>query len=470
MWDVNVSRDGRFVVVAYGNGTIQWRRLGDGQEVLTLFVNAKDREWVLWTPEGYYDSSVTGDKQMGWYLNRGRDKEAQFVEAAQMHERFHQPRVVRRALVLADSRRAMDEARLPGTASAALQQRPPPQIAIVGGPRDGSSVNTSSVALGIEITDNGEPVQRLDVTVNGRRVAVSGHGLGRPNPGGVSQTLDIPLENGENKISIVAWNGVDQSKALELTLHCRGEAGLVAGKGTLFILAIGVDRYTGLGEEHQLRYASADAKTVVSTLKHRSAPLYADVKVTTLASVDADAPTRENIERALSFFRLSRPEDTVILFMAGHGVDEENQYLFLPEDAQQHGDAWRPSSVLKWEVLQTALQEAQGRRIMFVDTCHSGNRVDFSRFRKNVINDAIIVFSATDEKTLAQEHPDLGHGVFSHALIEGLEGKAKSNGSKNTISIMELGVFVSNEVKRLTAGAQQPAYFLSGVDFEIARP
>jgi hypothetical protein len=56
------------------------------------------------------------------------------------------------------------------------------------------------------------------------------------------------------------------------------------------------------------------------------------------------------------------------------GSDDKTARLWaLPEDAQitDDGQHWRPSSVVRWHVLQQALQDAQGSRIMFVDTCHS---------------------------------------------------------------------------------------------------
>ena len=37
--------------------------------VLTLMVG-EDREWVLWTPQGYYDTSIVGDwRYLGWHIN-----------------------------------------------------------------------------------------------------------------------------------------------------------------------------------------------------------------------------------------------------------------------------------------------------------------------------------------------------------------------------------------------------------------
>jgi hypothetical protein len=80
-----------------------------------------------------------------------------------------------------------------------------------------------------------------------------------------------------------------------------------------------------------------------------SSSLHAEVKSKLLVSGGAIPPTKANIEDALLLFREARPEDTVILFLAGHGVNEGADYLFMPEDAQRTGSGqWRPSSVVRW--------------------------------------------------------------------------------------------------------------------------
>src|SRR5436190_20290192 len=43
---VNIPRNRKLVIVAYADGTIRRHRLSDGQELLALFVHAKDRRWV----------------------------------------------------------------------------------------------------------------------------------------------------------------------------------------------------------------------------------------------------------------------------------------------------------------------------------------------------------------------------------------------------------------------------------------
>ncbi|KAA6184094.1 PDZ domain-containing protein [Thiohalocapsa marina] len=70
VWGVNISADGRLAVAALGDGTLRWYRYADGVELLSLFVHTGTLEWVLWTPNGYYDASPGGDRLVGWHLNR----------------------------------------------------------------------------------------------------------------------------------------------------------------------------------------------------------------------------------------------------------------------------------------------------------------------------------------------------------------------------------------------------------------
>jgi uncharacterized caspase-like protein len=145
--------------------------------------------------------------------------------------------------------------------------------------------------------------------------------------------------------------------------------GLLDRKGRLFVLAVGVDDYSKLGQGSALHYAGADARLIVDTLIQKAAPLHTEVKSKLLVSGGDMPPTKANIEDALLLFREAQPEDTVILFLAGHGVNDGADYLFMPEDVRKtEKDEWRPSSVVRWHILQHALQEAHGNRIMFVDT------------------------------------------------------------------------------------------------------
>ncbi len=57
-WAVNITGDGRLVVAAYGDGTIRWYRMDDGRELLAFFPMTNKKDWVAWTPEGFYASTA----------------------------------------------------------------------------------------------------------------------------------------------------------------------------------------------------------------------------------------------------------------------------------------------------------------------------------------------------------------------------------------------------------------------------
>jgi WD40 repeat protein len=82
VWGVNISGDGRVGVAAHGDGTIRWYRMRDGKELAALFAHNDGKRWVLWNPDGYYDASAGGDALIGWHINNGKDKAADFFSAA----------------------------------------------------------------------------------------------------------------------------------------------------------------------------------------------------------------------------------------------------------------------------------------------------------------------------------------------------------------------------------------------------
>ena len=466
-WGVNIPRNGKFVVAAYGDGTIRWLRLSDGEEVLALFVNAQTREWVLWTPQGYYASSVAGDQNIGWQLNKGWEQAGEFVTAAQLKKHFYRPGVVKRAFDLADAGAAVQEAGLSGFKLADLINHTPPKFRI-GDPGDKSRADRSPVAVKLELAATDDPVTGFDVTVNGRQVtprAVRDLPLTTESQ---IRALNIPLEKGENHIQVTAHNKVGDS-VQDLLVYLDRE-GVIDKKGKLFVLAIGVDKYPKFDAIHWLHYAAADARLVLDTLTKQAGPLHTEVRAKLLVTGGDTPPTKANIEDALLFFHDAGPDDTVVLFLAGHGENEKADYLFMPQDAEEVDKKYfRPSTVVKWSVLQQALQDAQGIRIMFVDTCHSRGAYN-PRLIKDAADANIVVFSATDSATEAQEDANLGHGIFTYALAEGLNGKADFT-KKGAISIGALYAFVSDEVKDLSKGEQEPTFSAAGVkNFVVAKP
>jgi WD40 repeat protein len=95
VWAVNAARDGRIVVAAYGDGAIRWHRADDGRELLALQVlpNSKDPakwDWVLWTPEGFYEATAGAENVLKWVTNHGPDTAASVLPVSAI-AKLHRP-------------------------------------------------------------------------------------------------------------------------------------------------------------------------------------------------------------------------------------------------------------------------------------------------------------------------------------------------------------------------------------------
>ena len=113
--------------------------------------------------------------------------------------------------------------------------------------------------------------------------------------------------------------------------------------------------------------------------------------------------------------------------------------------------------MIKWSVLEGAIQSAKGRRLLFVDTCRSTNAFN-PRLMKDASDDAIVAFSATNTQQDALELADLGHGVFTSAVVKGLMGAADI-AQEQEVRVFDLGAYVEREVRKLTKGLQTPDFY-----------
>jgi WD40 repeat protein len=460
VWAVAVSPDGDWLLSGSDDQTVRLWNLATRENVASLFTG-RDGEWVLWTPQGYYAASPSGDAHVGWHVNEGEGSLARFVSAAQLKRHFYRPDIVTRALILSSARRAVQEAKASGFDLAELLERKPPDFSLLS-PADHAPAVSQTADIALKVRPSVDAIEGFDITVNGRRLASRASGnaaVGDPSV----RHFSVPLTGGENAIEIKAYNAIGQTTQA-LTVIRPGQSTLEK-RNTLYVVAIGVDDYPNFNQN--LNFAGADARAFQAMLVAKAGPIHAQVRSLVLAKGGDEPPTAANIKAALEAFRDAGPDDTIVLFLAGHGVNDGPDYLFLPTDAKFEGKAWDKGSVINWEALQAAIETSKGRRIMLVDTCHSGNAFN-ARLIKDAADASIAVYAATDAETLAQERPGLGHGVFTYAVIEGLKGGADLSKDK-WVEAQELSTYVAAEVRKLTDDRQQPTFSESGgKDFIIA--
>ena len=448
IWAVAVSSDGRLLASGSADQTVRLWDIETRENLLTLF-HGSDDEWVAWTPTGHYTASVNGDKMVGWQINRGVDKVPDYVTAAQLPN-LYRPDVIANAIRLRSVKKAIAQTGAHFNL-ARLQRELPPRFEIVA-PQRGSKIEKGIASVVLNIAENTLAIQRFEVYVNSRLVTPQKVRKINPIIARHKRTLEVPLETGENRISILAFNDLGKTTT-QVTVFYDGESKI--REGTLHLVSIGVSAYPNLSKEEQLDFAAIDAQAIYKKLKATGQKQYRDIKSVLISDNQGKTPNKSNIETALQALN-PKKEDTTILFLAGHGINLAKEYFFMPKGAERQGSKLNKKSLVPWKILQDAIANSQGRRILLVDTCHAGKAFN-PRLLKDAANKNIVVLNATSADTVSREMNQFGHGVFTYALLEGLKGEAdmmKFDGGKITFN--ELNTYVTNMVKYLTKNRQIP--------------
>jgi hypothetical protein len=455
-WAVNVSGDGRLAVAALADGTIRWYRFHDGRPLLALFMDRDGKRWVMWTPEGPYDASPGGEGLIGWHINRGLDHAADFFGVSRFRDRYYRPNFVEAVLRGQEIEEALRETRAP--ARAPTPQLLPPVIRILS-PGEGEAVTKSPVEIRYAIrSPSGDPVTTVDVKVDSRPVEQPGlrlddHPLGAN--GERQGSASVPL--GANAtITLVARSGERASEPADVKLIWKGGTKKTdVLKPKLYVLAVGVSQYKD--SNLALRYAAIDAGDVAAVLKQQEGRLYGAVVVRVLRD---DEATLAKITEGLDWIaEQATSRDVALVFMAGHGMDEEGKYYFLPTDV----DLGKLRRTAEPETdINDSLRRIAGKALFFFDTCHSGavmGRRGVAPDINGMVNDlasaenGVVVFAASTGRESAFEREEWGHGAFSKALIEALTGEADVF-HDGVVTVASLEYWLAERVKKLTEGHQ----------------
>jgi WD40 repeat protein len=129
---VAASPDGRVIVTGSTDQTLRFWNQDQEQPILSLFVTG--REWIAWTPQGYYAASPYGERLMGWQINHGPRAVGSYFPAARFHPSLYQPELIRHVVSTGSFARALEAAKKNGVEGIAnvesVTQVLPPQVSL----------------------------------------------------------------------------------------------------------------------------------------------------------------------------------------------------------------------------------------------------------------------------------------------------------------------------------------------------
>jgi WD40 repeat protein len=435
---------GRLLASASDDTTVRFWRIRDGALLGTLAAWRSGTDWVVFTPDGLFDASAQGERSVTWRPEPARDVAP---VAAPAIARLEQVRAQRCVFDLAETlSRGEDPKPL-----ARMPEARPPQLILE--PVSAPSPRRRQVDLRIRLSEAG--ITDLRLYHNG--VAV----FGDLKPVGRIAVATLTLVSGPNRIYALAGReGRIDGRSQELLLNYDGPT-----PGRLHVLALGVSRY----RNQALRYAGTDARAVAAFLRPRSATPGLIPPGEPIVLVDEEV-RKGDVERKFQELRSrvrGRPEDTVVVFLAGHTEIRSGFFCLLlppaelpagPEITALDGPATAPSArrpglplddptVLPYAVIHNNLRFVEAlNRLVIVDACQAEGLFDDPgvrasvqrRIRRAVAHEAhparTSYILATRRGERAAEAEPLEHGLLTYVLLRGM-------GERDLRPIRDLAIF-----------------------------
>jgi WD40 repeat protein len=275
-------------------------------------------------------------------------------------------------------------------------------------------------------------------------------------------------------------SGIDSEK-LKFVVNYKGAT---TEEPNLYLITIGINEYKNA--KYNLNYAQADADGVDNAIRKGSSSLFKNVYNFQLRN---DNALKAGILDAFNQVKQKALEqDVLIVYYAGHGVmseesaDKAREFFLIPHDITQlYGrDEMLFEKAISAEEIKSITKTINAQKQIFIlDACQSAGALQTLSSRGALEEKAIAQMArstgtfwitASGSEQFASEFEQLKHGVFTYALLEGLDGKADANADRK-LTVRELSTYIEQVVpelsERFKGTSQFPSAYSFGNDFPI---
>ena len=490
---VNWSPDGAKLVTASDDNTVKVWDIQRGTRV--TFISTRSGQWLTFNDRGYFDGSALASSLLAVAQGSRVFSFEQLAPTRNRPDKVLEALGAPRALIGFNEtlwRRRLKRLGLsPGDVSDDFSSAPAARILHVQKP-EATGVAVASLLFkdrvglkGYRLFVNGVPLSQELQPLQGARRRLS---------------VPIQLTAGTNQIEVAAINaqGVESLRGTTTVEH-DGE-GLPAPK--LYFVGFGVSDYAD--DRMDLRFAHQDVLDLEAALLANKGG-FAEVRTTTFT----DAQVVEgSLGRARAFLDGVSEHDTLVMFVAGHGVrgqDEARTYYYIDHDTDLSD---LEGTAIPFEQLEELLYGSRARKKLFLlDTCESGEDIDITTLTADpegargqkartvrgfkvpgaaskvgdepgddvvqmwlqalrdkdrlIMQDltrrsgAVVLASSLGQES-SLEAPAWSNGAFTEELLRALQSDVADTNRDGEVSVGELVRHVTAAVPKLTGGRQHP--------------
>src|SRR5215213_7924979 len=443
---IDFTPDGRLLASASEDGSTFLWDTKTGEHLLTLISLDDGSEWMVVTPQGLFDGTPVSWNQILWRYNQ---ETFNVAPIEWFFNEFYHPGLL--ADVFAGKRPKVAQ-----DVSKKDRRQPIVKLSLVGQAAE-SNVATRTVKIKIDVSDapadkdnpQGTGAQDVRLFRNGSLVKVW-HGDVLKGQTNVSLEEEITVTAGPNRLVAYGFNR-DNVKSKDAPFVFTG-ADTLKRKGTAYIIAVGVNEYANT--QYNLKYATADARSFAEEMRRRQTQVGNFERVEVAQLLDQDA-TKANILAAikrlagesgppslkagpLDALKRAEPEDTVVIYFAGHGTAQSQRFYLIPHDLGYTGERTKLtehglSTMLTHSISDVELEAAvegldAGHLLLIIDACNSGQALEAEEKRRGPMNSkglaqlayekGMYILTAAQSFQAALEAAQLGHGYLTYALVE----------------------------------------------------
>jgi len=461
---VKFSPDGKYILSGASDGTTRLWETETGKPVyIRIHVNLKD--WIVSAPDGRFDGTPDGIKLLHYA------KENKSIPLDSLFERFYTPNLITHVI----SGREV----IHGTPDIRQGIQMPPLVRITS-PTEGQVMKEKDIKVIVESVDQGGGIEDVRLYHNDKRITGDERGMKKSDK--IQTKFTVSLVNGINTFKATAFS---RDRTESHPYEIRLKVDIPKATSDLYIVAVGINKHKNCN--YELDYCVPDAQAIIAVLSERGKSIFRNINQ---RNVFDDQATKAGIESALSHVaKDARPEDAFVFYYSGHGVInevDENKpadFYLVPYDVTElYGDdIILDDKGFSATLLRDICQRIKStKQLLIIDSCQSGKIVETFTMRgiseeKAIAHLArsagITVISATQSEQYALEYKEISHGIFTYALLQGLEGKADGSPKDNIITVSELSGYVQAQIpelsKKYQGKPQYPNVYMRGQDFPI---
>jgi len=449
--------NGKNILSSGGDGSVRLWSVASGNE-LAKFYQFEKEQWVVITPEGYFNASPDGASHVNV-----RVRPLEVLNIDQFFEQFFNPAIVAKAL---QGEKVHVEKKITEAFA------PPPTVAIVS-PESGHSFTRDAIQVNVLARDRGGGIDEIRLFHNGKAIGADQRKIAVvKKTDTLKRTYQAVLVQGKNHFRAIAFSR-DRTESIPYELVVQLQA--PEKETSLNLLVVGINDYKN--SALNLNYAKPDAKSIVAFFKIYGAKLFKNIYIHELYDSQA---TGASIRAKLADLSHTPPQDVVVIFLAGHGENVDGKWFFVPHEVTypERVEQVRVQCVSSDEIADYTRDMGARKILLLMDSCKAGAALlafrgyeDRLALMQLARATGVHIVAASTKNQYAAEVKTLGHGVFTHTLLTGIQGAAAA-GDQKTITVRRLLAFVEEKLpeisKEFKQEAQYPVVYSRGMDFPLA--